>query len=212
MRIRFKLFLLVTVWAASAWSADAQQPDPVVGRIVGPDNAPLGGQSVVLHRVQAAAGATVSEAVTGADGNFQLAMPAGSDTSALFFVATRYAGELYIGAPFRAGERNPGGQFIQVGVPGTSATAMLEGGATAMPQAIGRRPLSSRSWLLFVIPLVGVAAVAVYALIPRNRVAPERAMLIRVAELDERMDGAPTAHRSALLEERTRLMTQLRGS
>ncbi|MBR9988654.1 MAG: hypothetical protein KFH98_02805 [Gemmatimonadetes bacterium] len=209
MTLRHFLLLLAVTFAPLADGAAAQQPDPVVGRIIGPDNLPLGGQTVVLHRVQAAAGATVAETVTAEDGRFELLLPAGSDTSAVFFVATRHAGELYIGAPFRAGEQTPGGQIIQVGLPGTSATAMLESGSVSMPQPIGR-PLTNRNWLLLVIPLVGVSAVAVYALIPRSRVAPDRAMLIRIAELDERMGSAPGPHRAAMLEERNRLMTRLR--
>ena len=195
-----------------AAGAAGQEPSAAVeGRIVGPDNAPLADQNVVLHRVQRQTGETVAEAVTGADGRFTLQLPADSDTSAVYFVATRYAGELYIGAPFRGGVQEPGDQTIQVGVPGTSATALLDGqgGASPMAQPVGR-PLTNRNWLLLIIPLVGVAAVAVYALIPKSRIPADRAALIRIAELDERMSRAPDAQRESLLEERSRLTAQLR--
>lgn len=203
-------YLIALMCATLSSDVAAQAATGTVGgRILAPDNTPVGGQHVVLHRVQEASGTTVSEAVTAADGRFTLDVPPGTDTTAIYFVATRYEGELYIGAPFRAGEQNPAGEIIQVGVPGTSATALLGGGAT-MPQTMGR-PATSRNWLLLVIPLVGVAAVAVYALIPRGRVPEDRALLIRVAELDERMSSVPDSERPSLLEERSRLTTRLRA-
>lgn len=198
--------LLMLATGAAAQVSDGRVP----GRVLGPDNAPVAGQAVVLHRVQAAAGGTVTETVTADDGSFTLDVPADSDGEALYFVATRYAGELYIGAPFRAGEQDPAGQTIVVGVPGTSATAMLEGGASSTVQPMGR-PVTNRNWLLLVIPLVGVAAVAIYALVPRNRVPADRALLVRIAELDERMSAAPDTSRVTMLEERSRLTQQLRA-
>lgn len=207
MRAGFILILIALLSTGIVSDAAAQA---VAGRILGPDNAPLGGQDVVLHRVQDAGGATVAQAVTGPDGRFTLELPAMTDSAAVYFVATRYDGELYIGAPFRAGEQNAAGEVIQVGIPGTSATALLGGGGTAMPVAVGR-PATSRNWLLLVIPLVGVAAVAVYALIPRGRVPEDRALLIRIAELDERLSSVAATERSSLLEERSRLTTQLRA-
>jgi hypothetical protein len=210
MRAVHTLVLLAFICASTTTPAAAQQASASVsGRIIGPDESALSDQTVVLHRVQGAQGETVATAVTLEDGGFVLEFPLQADPAALYFVATRYEGELYIGAPFRAGEQDPAGQLIQVGVPGTSATAMLEGGG-AMPQPIGR-PATSRNWLLLVIPLMGVAAVALYALIPRSRVPPDRALLIRIAELDERMGSAPDAQRAALREERLRLAAQLRA-
>lgn len=206
------LLVLVFAWMTHASSAAGQDSTGrVPGRVLGPDNAPIGGQSVVLHRVQAASGATVAETVSADDGTFTLQVPAGSDPGAIYFIATRYEDELYIGAPFRAGEQDPAGQTIVVGVPGTSASAILgSGGTSMMPQTTGRA-VTNRNWLLLVIPLVGVAAVAIYALVPRSRIPPERALLIRIAELDEGMGTAPGASRAAILEERSRLTRQLRA-
>jgi hypothetical protein len=210
MRRRHSILFAVALFCIAS-AAAGQEPATVEGRVVGPDDAPLANQNVVLHRVQRETGETVAEAVTGEDGRFTLQLPVDSDTAAVYFVATRYAGELYIGAPFRTGIQEPGDQTIQVGVPGTSATALLdgEGGASPMAQPVGR-PLTNRNWLLLIIPLVGVAAVALYALIPRSRIPADRAALIRIAELDERMSTAPDAQRESLLEERSRLTAQLR--
>jgi hypothetical protein len=210
MRAGQALLLLAVACTSFAGDAAGQESGMSVrGRIIGPENAAIADQNVVLHRVQDATGETVAQAVTSADGRFALDLPVAADTSAIYFVATRYAGELYIGAPFRAGEQDPAGQIIQVGVPGTSATAMLDGG-TSMPRPVGR-PVTSRNWLLLLIPLMGVAAVGLYALIPRSRVAHERTLLIRIAELDERMSSVPDVQRAALLEERSRLASQLRA-
>ena len=211
----YVLLLLTVAWAVPAAAQSPGlpvpiTPDPVVGAILGPDNVPLAEQTVVLHRVQASAGETVAETTTAADGRFELAFPQVTDTLAIYFVATRYEGELYIGAPFRAGEQTPGGQVIQVGLPGTSATALLDGAPSAIPRPMGR-PLTNRNWLLFAIPLVGVAAVGVYALVPRHRIPADRALLIRIAEIDERMSTLPEVQRTSLLEERARLTAQWRA-
>ncbi|MGH7463841.1 MAG: hypothetical protein ACREK1_01620 [Longimicrobiales bacterium] len=217
MRAGQLLLIVLPALFAPAYEAAAQQPDGVTirGRILGPDNAALPDQPVVLHRVQASQGATISESVTNVDGEFELNIPAQTDTTAVYFVATRHEGELYIGAPFRSRDENAQRQIIQVGVPGTSATAILGGtgaplGGTGAPQSVGR-PLTSRNWLLLIIPLIGVAAVAIYALVPRSRVPPDRALLIRIAELDERMSTAPGGQRESLHHERSRLAAQLRG-
>ena len=215
MTIRRTILLLVcTVLLVPGVPVTAQEPDSVSirGRILGPSNEPLMNQPVLLHRVQSSQGATIAESLTGADGEFELVTATPTDTSAIYFVATRYEGELYIGPPFRAGDVVGQSQLIQVGVPGTSATALLEGGpaAQAPPQAMGR-PLTNRNWLLFLIPLAGVLAVAIYALIPKNHIATDRAMLIRIAELDEKLTTAPDGQRESLLEERSHLATQLRG-
>jgi hypothetical protein len=180
----------------------------VRGRVIGPDNAPLGDQRVVLHRVDTSGGATIAETRSAADGSFELSATAEPDTSALLFVAARYDEELYIGPPFRPGDETALVQEIQVGVPSMSATAMMEGDALPMPR--GPRPETTSIWLLLLIPLVGVLGVAAYALMPRDRIPPHRARLIRLAELDERMETAPAAHRESLAAERRQLLAELR--
>jgi len=197
--------------AAALFLAPALHAQELVvsGRIIGPDNNPVPGHRVVLHRVDAGGGATIAETFSEGDGRFELRAEAVADDEAVLFVAARYDEELYIGPPFRAGDVAAAEQFIQVGIPELSASAMMEqdGG---LPMPMQRRTEQSRTWLLVLIPLLGVAGVAVYALIPRGRVPHDRALLIRVAELDERMDAAPDAHRQAMGEERERLMAELR--
>lgn len=183
----------------------------VRGRVLGPDNNGIANQRVLLHRVAGMEGANIAETTTSEAGEYVLRTTRLDDTTGVYFVATRYDGELYIAPAFREADAvTPLTQDIQVGVPGTSATALLEGaGQGAGPIAMGR-PATNRNWMLLVIPLLGVAAVALYALVPRNRIAPDRALLIRIAELDERLSTAPPAQRDNLAAERSRLVTQLR--
>ncbi|HUF51694.1 MAG TPA: hypothetical protein VMN60_12785 [Longimicrobiales bacterium] len=181
----------------------------VRGRVLGPDDNPLAAQRVVLHRVDAAGGATIAEDTSAADGTFELRAAASIDTAAVYFLASRFNGELYIGPPFKPEQQSMMEQLIQVGVPGTSADQLMrgeEGGAIPVG-----RPATSRSWLLLLIPLLGVAAVALYMLVPRTRISAERTVLMRVAELDERMATATAAQRASLRDERARLLAMLRG-
>jgi hypothetical protein len=201
--------LLIALLGVVAADTVHAQDVTVRGRVIGPDTEALGGQRVVLHRVDAAGGATIAEAVSAADGSFELSATVPADTGAVYFVAARYDDELYIGPPFRPSE-GATEQMIQVGVPAMSATAMMaEGQEPLMPAR--RRPTESRSWMLLIIPLLGVAGVAAYALMPRNQIPRERTLLIRVAELDERMMTAPPAQKDSLLEERRQLIAQLQA-
>ena len=211
MTRRFPGLLAMAAGLLCAGALHAQEPQLTVrGRVIGPANSGLDSQRVVLHRVAGSEGATIAETTSAENGAFELVAPLSGDTSALLFVAVRYEGELYIGPAFREAE---GGmdQVIQVGMPGTSASALIgDGSTTAPPRAVGRAT-TSRSWLLWVIPLVGVLAVGLYMLVPRSRIPADRALLIRVAELDERVQEAPEAQREALLQERTNLVAQLRS-
>lgn len=191
-------------------TASAQADLHVTGRVVGPDGTPLAGQSVVLHRVDAAGGATIADATSGDDGRFELNAPGVADSSAVFFIAARYEGELYIAPPFRAGESSMAEQLVRVGVPELSATTLMGSAAPGPPMPPAGRPATPRSWLLLAVPLLGVAAVALYALVRRRGVPPERALLIRLAELDEAIDAAPAAERAGMESERARLADQVR--
>jgi hypothetical protein len=195
-------FILVT-------SANAQEMS-VRGRVLGPDGTPLAIERVVLHRVDRGGGATVAEAPSGADGRFTLNAPASSDTSAVYFVAARYEKELYIGPPFRPATQGTPEQVLQVGVPANSASALLADAQQDGAPPLGRRG-SSRNALLLIAPLLIAGSAVLYLVLPRRRVAPARAMLMRIAEIDERLPDAPQGQREALRAERTRLVEQLRA-
>jgi hypothetical protein len=208
MMVRRTLGLLAV--AAGLFMASGAEAQELVirGRVIGPDNAGVAQQRVVLHRVDESGGFTIAETQSGADGAFELRAPATTDTTGVYFVAARYDEELYIGPPFRPGDPMMADQVIQVGIPSMSATAMMgDGGIGPMP---GQPQEQSRTWLLVVVPLLGVLAVAAYALYPRNSIPEDRSLLIRVAEIDEEMETATGADLEELQEERRELLAQLR--
>ena len=204
--------LLVAAGGLFLSSAAAAQQNTIVvrGRVLGPDNNMLAAQRVVLHRVDSSGGSTVAEDTSAADGRFELRVAASADTGAVYFIASRYQEELFIGPPFRPQAADTAEQFLQVGVPGTSADQLLRGDAPGA-ESTGR-PATTRSWILLLIPLLGVVAVSLYALLSRNRISPERSLLIRVAELDERMTVATEAQLETMRDERARMIAQLRGA
>jgi len=189
-------------------SARAQEI-AVRGIVLGPDGSPLAIERVLLHRVAGSVGDTVAVGPSGADGRFVLTGPASGDTSAVYFVAARFQDELYIGRPFRPAVEGIPEQVLQVGVVATSASALLAGaGASTRP---GERTRNAANELVFMVPLVVAAAAVLYLIAPRHRVAPRRALLIRIAEIDERLPNAPQGQRESLSEERSRLLRQLRA-
>jgi hypothetical protein len=203
-------FIAIPTIAMLPAAAAAQQELTVSGRVIGADTMPMAGQPVMLHRVDAAGGATIAEDVTAADGTFRMGAPASADAEAVYFVASRLDGELYIGPPFRATDESAANQLLQVGVPAMSATALLEGQQAPVVGAPMRRPATPSNWLLLIVPLVGVAAAALWMLIPRGTIPEQRQLLIRVAELDERLAAAPPGQRETLRAERDQLMARLR--
>lgn len=208
-----QLFLLLVL--GSAAPAAAQVTDSVRGQLIDRDGAPLADQRVLLHRVVGNAGANIAEARTAADGRFAVAVDSADNAEAVYFLAARWEGELYIGEAFRA----PVGateHVLQVGVPGTSASALIDGTAPGPPMGglpqggppvgAGGRPATGTSWLLFAIPAISLLGVVAYFVL-RGRVAvPERRRLLaEVAELDLHHADSPTAdyraRRAALLEQ-----------
>lgn len=211
-----RIFLLaVLLLGANASVLAAQVTDTVRGRLIDQDGNALADQRVVLHRVVGSAGANIAETRSDSDGGFTIPVDSADNTEAVYFLAARWEGELYIGEAFRA---PVGGapHVLQVGVPGTSASALIEGTTTgqmppaaapgAMPQAAGGRPATRTSWLLFAVPAIALLGVIVYFLLRgRAQVSERRRLLREIAELDLQHEGAPPeayrGRREALLAE-----------
>lgn len=198
---RSSLAALIVAAAAvlvSAAPLPAQETDSirVTGRVIDAAGAPVAGHEVLLHRVADGAGATIAVDTTDDDGAFTLAAggltPA---TEAAHFVAARYEGELYIGAPFRSAVPEGAGYTVQVGVPGTSASALLGNGQTRSSSgvAVESEPFPYRMWLLLIIPLLVVALAAGYMLTRQRGPLRRRRTLLAIAELDEAHENALTA-------------------
>lgn len=221
-KIRASHLVIAAVLLLAAYPAMAQESPGAIslpGRVIGPAGESLAGQVVVLHRVTDVSGATVATDTTGADGRFLLEADDTADASVgTYFVASRYQGELYIGAPFQFPVPEGIDYTVQVGVPGTSASVLMgEGGGSAAPPVMPRNePFPYARWLFLVIPLLVVALVAGYMLTRRQQPQTRRRLLAQVAELDEihdtelaagRIDDSTLywAERRALLEQLTRV-------
>lgn len=220
--IRFVVALLPVLLLGAVDGAFAQETVTLPGRVIGPSGETMPGHVVVLHRVANMAGATVATDTTDADGRFVLVSEDSAATpgpAPTYFVAARYQGELYIGAPFQPPLPDGIEYTVQVGVPGTSASALMGsntgGPATSMPPSGSSEPFPYARWLFLVIPLLIVALVGGYMLTRRRTPETRRRLLAQIAELDETHDSELAAghiedstlywaERRALLEQLTR--------
>ncbi|MCI0433502.1 MAG: hypothetical protein L0271_07625, partial [Gemmatimonadetes bacterium] len=72
------------------------------GRVVDTAGVAVPGLAVVFHRVDGSGGARIAESMTRDDGTFSLASPEAPVAGAVYFVAARIDGQLYIGPFLRA--------------------------------------------------------------------------------------------------------------
>lgn len=224
MATRHRLALAtILVLAGVPASASAQTPaGTLTGAVVDTAGKPVSDQVLTLHRVNSGGGAMVDTARTDVQGRFTVGVPAESDTTALFFVATRWQGQLYIGAPFRPPV--PAGTYtVTVGVnpvqmgPASGAGGEPGGGmggaAPAQPVAQPASTAATRWFLAIILGLVALVAIA-YALLAALRERTQqrrRELMAAIAELDERTERAEPAEVSALERERAELVAQLTG-
>lgn len=202
-----------TVFLSGSVAAQA----PLSGTVVDSAGKPVAGQRVTLHEVTQASGAMVDSALTDAQGRFSVRVPAVRDTNTIFFVATRWQGELYIGTPFRppvpAGAAytvTVGVNPVQMGPVGGGMGGGAPGGPQPPPPA---SPGTTRWFLVAMLGLVALAAV-IYGLagVARDRAEQRRReLLLRIAQLDERVAATGGEEASALRRERAELMAQLTG-
>lgn len=181
----------------------------VRGRVLGPDGKPLGGQSVVLHRVTGSSGLTVASGTSDANGAFLLHVADPSAVpDAVYFLAARYKSELYIGDAFKAPFDTSARHEVQVGVAATSARALTTG--TTAPDALPQQaaPLDPTRSLVWILPALAIAAVLVTMLAGRARMPSRRRTLIEIARLDEANAPAPQDAQS-YNERRAALLAQL---
>lgn len=210
-----RIFLTALLLFAGASSVlSAQQTDTVRGRLVDADGQAIRDERVVLHRVAGATGANIAETRSDGEGRFVIPVDSANQPDAVYFLAARWDGELYIGEAFRAPFADTE-HVLQVGVPGTSASALIEGtgAATQMPTspaAGGGSPATRTSWLLFAVPVIALLGVALYFLLrTRTAVSPRRALLREVAELDLQHAGSATDEYRAA---RAELIARLRDT
>jgi hypothetical protein len=219
-------FFLATSLPAAPLFAQAiagSMSGPISGTVLGPDNQPLAGQDVVLHRVSGSSGVTAAEGVSASDGSFSLIVAdSAAPADAVYFLAARFEGELYLGDAFRAPFDTAERHVLQVGVAATSARNLISGvgdvgagGAGAGAGGAGGLARDPTTWLLWVLPAVAVLALMATTLLGRGRIPERRRTLLAIAQLDEAhaagaaADSAASADSAAYELQRTQLLARL---
>lgn len=182
MKRIFTSFVVLSLLLA----AHAAAQTPLRGRVIA-GNAPVPNQVVTLHRVSdSGEGGTLAEDTTAADGSFEV-MTGAIDTSAVYFVATVYENELYIGDTFQSdytGQYNlpvgPGATPIHIDPP--SSQAGPENLQTPEDRIAG-----------IIVILAGILSVgAIVWIFVRPRPSPIRPLFLEIARLDEEYEQQPS--------------------
>lgn len=150
-------------------------------------SAPVPNQVVTLHRVSdIGTGGSVDEDTTAADGTFTLTMGA-VDTSSVYFVATVYENELYIGDTFQS---SYSGEYALPVGPGAVPIRIEGQGTQPSPEQL-QTPEDRIAGA--VVIMAGILIVGGIAwLFMRPRPSPIRPMLLEIARLDEEYEKHPT--------------------
>jgi hypothetical protein len=164
---------------------------------------PVPNQPVSLHRVTATGGATLAVDTTADDGLFEMRYEPGAG-EAVFFVATRYEDQLYIGETFR--QPFQGEYRVPVG-PGATPIDLSATSGPAQPPAPQND--SSRTAGMMVILVSAIVLGGLVLLAARPRAANTRRLLVEIADLDNRNDEAPVTNYKLL---RSDLLRRLRES
>jgi hypothetical protein len=179
------------------------------GVTIGPDGTPAPGVPIALHRVTDTGGALVRDVITDEEGRFTISAGADEPEDALYFVAARYEGGLFIGPTFRPPFPDDSEYVVQVGVDETSAARMARG--VSPDQVFVRPPASPWRWGIALGVLVTLAVVCVILLLRMRGPQPRRRILISIAELDEDHATGETASEDDYLSRREDLVERLRA-
>src|SRR5690606_22744759 len=179
------------------------------GRVIDPSGAPVAGIVVALHSVEGRDGALIAEATSGEDGTFSFNLTGVAD-SAVFFAATRYQGELYVGAPFKL-PGPPGAEYaIVVGADPAQIAGSLGASRPGMRAGGGQVAV-----LPFIALLGAGGAVILLGLQAFERLRagsdPQREVLLEIALLDERFAGQEASLEAAAREAYLRRRQALRA-
>ncbi|MGQ0561678.1 MAG: hypothetical protein ACT443_07380 [Gemmatimonadota bacterium] len=185
-----KLVLLVTF----LWPAALQAQQHISGRVIDAQSRPVTRIEVLLHAVTETTGTDVDTDTTDAKGVFRVDAAA-ANPNAVYFVAVRYNGELFMGdllrPPFPADQE----YVVQVGVDPVDMRPQV-----AMPPPVPSRTRTER--VAGVVVILAAAAI-IGALIwigLRRRPLARRRWLVELARLEEEL--AAGAHANGALERR----------
>lgn len=156
------------------------------GRVIDGTNNPVPNIEVLLHRVTTGSGARVDTDTSDAMGAFTLTAPADSDSSAIYFVAIREGGELFMGEM----QRLPFPDTLEYIVEATDPVDL--GAATSAP--IPPAPEDRRAGLYVVLGGVLLLA-AILFFVLRRRPPEHRRLLVQLAQLPEDDESEAVARR-----------------
>ena len=89
--------LTVSLLLLAAMTSSAFAQNTIRGRVIDENNNPVPNIEVLLHRVTKDAGEGVATDTSDAQGAFTLVAPPDRDSTAIYFVAVREGGELFMG-------------------------------------------------------------------------------------------------------------------
>lgn len=202
--------LFLVFWLIPA----AVRAQELTGVALGPDEEPLAGVPVVLHRVGGGGGAFVATDTTNAEGGFRFDLEGGGGE--IYFAALRHEGAMYIGRAIEARGEPVTGYILRV-EPGSEAGAVAstlsgQGPAptSARPAQASRTGASDLGAIMLVALLAIGAAAAFMIAAPRYRRHRTREALIRLATAENALaDPEGGADRARLEATRDRLRNQL---
>jgi hypothetical protein len=195
--------------------AHAQEKTILQGRAVTAAGEPVPSLTVSLHRVVGESGTVVGQGLSGQEGRFEIEIPPDSSGNAVYFAATDFQGEMYIGQPFRPPLPPDVSYLIIVGPGGVSASAANAAAGPAPVAAEPQRDVSPRAVLL-ILAAIALTMAAVVLLV-RRRVPPDasrRRALLEMAILEENAAARPLdqAERAALDQKRAEMRRRLTAS
>ena len=179
--LRGLAILLLALSSAAQLSAQ----NTLRGRVVDANNQPVPNIEVLLHRVTQQSGARVATDTSDASGAFTLVAPPDQDTKAIYFVAVRQGGELFMGEM----QRLPFPDTLEYIVEATDPVDFGAGTGT-IPAAVPPAPQDQRAgWYVVLSGVLLLAGMLFFAL--RRRPPEHRRLLVQLAQLpdDDRSDA-----------------------
>ncbi|HUP88693.1 MAG TPA: carboxypeptidase-like regulatory domain-containing protein [Longimicrobiales bacterium] len=177
----------------------------ISGKVIDPQNKPVGNIAVFLHGVSGSAGNEVAHDTSSADGSFELSLPT-VDPNLVYFVAVVWNGQLYIGEMLKAPFPTTKDYVVQVGVNPVD----LGGQQDEQPVAPEVQEKDRSAGIAVIV--AAIALIALIASIALSRRPPaRRRMLVQLARLENEIDANPS-DAETLQKRRAELRARLRSA